>query len=168
MECRICFDNTDEELIKPCNCSGSMEWVHVSCLQKWIYHKKDNICPVCKTEFNIENKSNTKSIIAFLLKSELFTTILTVFICILLLHFSMYFEIKSNTIALCFFSLIFGMHYIQILFKHEEISFDFLFNTLYMYSSHDLPLSYNCFNLICVCIWMIIDRIKYKLLSPYL
>ena len=35
--CRICFcgDETGENLISPCLCSGSMKWVHASCLDEW-------------------------------------------------------------------------------------------------------------------------------------
>ena len=36
--CRICYDSGDEEnpLIAPCKCSGSMQYVHLQCLRKWM------------------------------------------------------------------------------------------------------------------------------------
>ena len=36
--CRICYDSGDESnpLIAPCKCSGSMQYVHLSCLRKWM------------------------------------------------------------------------------------------------------------------------------------
>jgi len=36
--CRICYDSGDDEnpLIAPCKCSGSMQYVHLSCLRKWM------------------------------------------------------------------------------------------------------------------------------------
>ena len=34
--CRICLDDTGtSELISPCNCRGTMEFVHRECLDKW-------------------------------------------------------------------------------------------------------------------------------------
>lgn len=36
--CRICYDSGDEDnpLIAPCKCSGSMQYVHLQCLRKWM------------------------------------------------------------------------------------------------------------------------------------
>ena len=35
--CRICYDSdSKEDLYCPCKCSGSIKWVHNSCLNKWI------------------------------------------------------------------------------------------------------------------------------------
>jgi hypothetical protein len=36
--CRICYDSGDETnpLIAPCKCSGSMQYVHLLCLRKWM------------------------------------------------------------------------------------------------------------------------------------
>ena len=34
--CRFCFDDESEgELISPCNCSGGQKWVHLKCLRRW-------------------------------------------------------------------------------------------------------------------------------------
>ena len=35
--CRICFSKgePDDELLTPCNCSGSQRFVHASCLRTW-------------------------------------------------------------------------------------------------------------------------------------
>jgi pSer/pThr/pTyr-binding forkhead associated (FHA) protein len=39
--CRICFSNSNfSPLISPCNCTGSMKYIHLSCLQKWLLSKK--------------------------------------------------------------------------------------------------------------------------------
>ena len=37
--CRICYsedDDLDNPLIQPCNCSGTMKYIHIDCLKKWI------------------------------------------------------------------------------------------------------------------------------------
>ena len=36
LECWICRDVTDEPLIQPCRCRGSMSGVHASCVEEWI------------------------------------------------------------------------------------------------------------------------------------
>ena len=61
--CRICLENEDSKnLISPCNCTGSQQYVHKECLNKWqetmisnilaypeIYGSKQlNHCSVCK------------------------------------------------------------------------------------------------------------------------
>lgn len=49
--CRICFESDEGEskLINPCKCSGSQEWVHYSCLKKWIESSGKRKCGVCKS-----------------------------------------------------------------------------------------------------------------------
>ena len=40
--CRICYCDEieiDSPLISPCSCSGSMKYIHFSCLQKWLKSK---------------------------------------------------------------------------------------------------------------------------------
>ena len=38
--CRICYTNEPSSpLISPCNCTGSLRYVHLTCLQKWIMSK---------------------------------------------------------------------------------------------------------------------------------
>ncbi len=63
--CRICLSeesSSSDPLINPCKCSGSMEWIHLECLRKWLINKieiveddvikiyawKDLNCELCK------------------------------------------------------------------------------------------------------------------------
>jgi hypothetical protein len=49
MSCRYCLEE-DGIFISPCRCSGSVEYVHESCLNKWIEIiplDKDVKCPIC-------------------------------------------------------------------------------------------------------------------------
>ncbi|CAJ1403411.1 unnamed protein product [Effrenium voratum] len=39
-QCRICLAGPEEgELIQPCQCQGSMRWVHATCLAQWWHHR---------------------------------------------------------------------------------------------------------------------------------
>jgi len=66
-ECRICLeDDTIENMISPCRCSGTGGYVHERCLQKWRQEcidnpEKYNKCELCKEEYVIvrENPPET-------------------------------------------------------------------------------------------------------------
>ena len=52
--CRVCMESSEEtsQLIKPCNCKGSVEFIHFHCLKEWIDHSHDdNVCGICKTKY---------------------------------------------------------------------------------------------------------------------
>lgn len=61
--CWVCFatDEDDElaEWVQPCNCLGTIRWVHQSCLQRWVDEKQKGnsmrrvACPQCQTEYII-------------------------------------------------------------------------------------------------------------------
>jgi len=57
-DCRICRDTTDEPLISPCACTGTVSKVHASCLQQWIAARSgsgaDNLrCEICQTPYAV-------------------------------------------------------------------------------------------------------------------
>lgn len=55
MECRICYEKKNQffnKLISPCNCKGSMKYIHQYCLYKYFPNKYCNICK-CKFKTNI-------------------------------------------------------------------------------------------------------------------
>jgi E3 ubiquitin-protein ligase MARCH1/8 len=56
--CRICHceSEPDQPLISPCHCSGSLQFVHQSCLQKWIKSSDTKKCELCYYEFVMEAK----------------------------------------------------------------------------------------------------------------
>jgi RING-variant domain len=55
--CRICFES-DNTLINPCKCSGSMKYVHEACLKLWVLacnqEIKNSSCDICKEKFVTE------------------------------------------------------------------------------------------------------------------
>lgn len=59
--CRICHcaespTNGLVELISPCYCSGSLRWVHHSCLQRWLDATNTYKCELCKFPFSMSIK----------------------------------------------------------------------------------------------------------------
>jgi len=59
-ECRICLDTLEsgrERLISPCRCSGSQQYIHESCLQRWrdedLNLATRDRCEICRTDFKI-------------------------------------------------------------------------------------------------------------------
>ncbi|KAI4497993.1 hypothetical protein M0802_006817 [Mischocyttarus mexicanus] len=55
--CRICHeDDSSEELIDPCDCTGSLGLIHASCLQKWLSTSNTDHCEICKHTFVFEKK----------------------------------------------------------------------------------------------------------------
>ena len=56
--CRICHCEAepDQPLISPCLCAGSLQFVHQSCLQRWIKSSDTKKCELCKYEFIMESK----------------------------------------------------------------------------------------------------------------
>ncbi|CCD16748.1 unnamed protein product [Trypanosoma congolense IL3000] len=58
--CRICRDDeAEEKLISACECTGSVRWIHLSCLDKWRMESKVrnsrnvNRCEICMKPFRV-------------------------------------------------------------------------------------------------------------------
>lgn len=51
MSCRICKDTTKKDLCSPCGCTGSMLYVHTSCIQKWVDTTGKTTCEVCHSPY---------------------------------------------------------------------------------------------------------------------
>ncbi|XP_033345685.1 E3 ubiquitin-protein ligase MARCH3-like [Bombus vosnesenskii] len=53
--CRICHeDESSEELIDPCKCSGTLGLIHASCLEKWLSMSNTDRCEICNLSFEIQ------------------------------------------------------------------------------------------------------------------
>lgn len=54
MQCRICLgDDSPETLLRPCNCSGTIAYVHTSCLETYCLYVPDGMCRVCRTQLRL-------------------------------------------------------------------------------------------------------------------
>uniref|UniRef100_A0A1B0B774 RING-CH-type domain-containing protein n=1 Tax=Glossina palpalis gambiensis TaxID=67801 RepID=A0A1B0B774_9MUSC len=56
--CRICrWNRSDMQILQcPCHCKGSVGHVHLQCLKRWIMHRRDNHCEICKEIFNLPDE----------------------------------------------------------------------------------------------------------------
>ncbi|XP_053602613.1 E3 ubiquitin-protein ligase MARCHF4-like [Plodia interpunctella] len=56
--CRICHceSETHNPLLAPCYCSGSLKYVHQSCLQQWLTASETRSCELCKFNFIMHTK----------------------------------------------------------------------------------------------------------------
>ncbi|AYV84554.1 MAG: putative E3 ubiquitin-protein ligase MARCH3-like [Hyperionvirus sp.] len=55
MECKICFEIDDTiNLISPCHCRGSLKYVHLKCLNKWVDSRNKNFtkCEICQHAYD--------------------------------------------------------------------------------------------------------------------
>ncbi|KAG7210542.1 hypothetical protein KM043_012062 [Ampulex compressa] len=51
--CRICHTNTSKEpLVSPCRCKGTLAYVHLSCLERWLNQSCHTYCELCRYHFN--------------------------------------------------------------------------------------------------------------------
>lgn len=51
--CRICQTHSAQEiLISPCNCKGTLAYVHLSCLERWLNQASRSYCELCMFHFN--------------------------------------------------------------------------------------------------------------------
>ncbi|XP_031328447.1 E3 ubiquitin-protein ligase MARCH2-like [Photinus pyralis] len=51
--CRICHANsTSEHLISPCNCKGTLAYVHMTCLERWLNESSRNYCELCMFHYD--------------------------------------------------------------------------------------------------------------------
>ncbi|CAG5129024.1 unnamed protein product, partial [Candidula unifasciata] len=51
--CRICHCEAElaNKLISPCLCSGSLKYIHLCCLQKWIKSSDKKSCELCNFDY---------------------------------------------------------------------------------------------------------------------
>eukprot|EP01087_Luapelamoeba_hula_P023266 TRINITY_DN851_c1_g1_i1.p1 TRINITY_DN851_c1_g1~~TRINITY_DN851_c1_g1_i1.p1 ORF type:complete len:362 (-),score=15.86 TRINITY_DN851_c1_g1_i1:34-1119(-) len=58
MECRNCHEPGGDDLIAPCPCTGSVKWVHRSCLDEWRAVSPNPLsfdhCDICRTPYEME------------------------------------------------------------------------------------------------------------------
>uniref|UniRef100_A0A6M2D1Z3 Putative membrane-associated ring finger n=1 Tax=Rhipicephalus microplus TaxID=6941 RepID=A0A6M2D1Z3_RHIMP len=52
--CRICQEGDQKaQLVSPCSCSGTIGFVHVSCLERWLNERDVDYCELCGERFQM-------------------------------------------------------------------------------------------------------------------
>ncbi len=47
--CRICLEeDSQDNLDKPCGCTGTLAYAHSSCIQRWINERGSLTCEICE------------------------------------------------------------------------------------------------------------------------
>uniref|UniRef100_A0A8C0ZRP6 E3 ubiquitin-protein ligase MARCHF3 n=1 Tax=Castor canadensis TaxID=51338 RepID=A0A8C0ZRP6_CASCN len=55
--CRICHEgSSQEDLLSPCECTGTLGTIHRSCLEHWLSSSNTNYCELCHFRFAVERK----------------------------------------------------------------------------------------------------------------
>ncbi|TMW52426.1 hypothetical protein DOY81_002484, partial [Sarcophaga bullata] len=53
--CRICHNSENpEKLVSPCLCKGTLTYVHIHCLERWISMSRCTTCELCQFQYNTE------------------------------------------------------------------------------------------------------------------
>ena len=56
--CRICHgDSEEEELIRPCRCTGTVKHAHQSCILHWVSKSGNQTCELCNFKFKTRKES---------------------------------------------------------------------------------------------------------------
>ena len=70
--CRICYENEIpmNKIVAPCKCKGSIKFIHVKCLKKWIRtrqceHKYKKYCEICGYKFTMKRSREKTTIKKF-------------------------------------------------------------------------------------------------------
>jgi hypothetical protein len=52
MQCRVCLEQDDNEMISPCACDGSSKYIHTTCLLQWVdVSGQSVVCPSCRGSY---------------------------------------------------------------------------------------------------------------------
>ncbi|KAK2951192.1 hypothetical protein BLNAU_13808 [Blattamonas nauphoetae] len=60
--CKICLMGDEESpLYRPCQCAGSIGYVHMECLSEWLQSNRNNKenwleCEICHTDYQVDHK----------------------------------------------------------------------------------------------------------------
>ncbi|XP_039614961.1 E3 ubiquitin-protein ligase MARCHF3 [Polypterus senegalus] len=55
--CRICHEGScQEDLLSPCECTGTLGTIHRSCLEHWLSASNTSFCELCHFKFAVERK----------------------------------------------------------------------------------------------------------------
>jgi len=95
MQCRFCLETDTERFIAPCHCNGSVRYIHIECLRRWVIEdgvvQMDRLlCSICNAPlFNLEVVPVRSGLVSFVLFNP-------IAISILIQYFFLVYSIHSN------------------------------------------------------------------------
>lgn len=125
-QCRICLDiNDPRSMLAPCNCRGTSEFIHRSCLKEYIRHFPDGVCRVCRKRMIVINEYEIAlQIVLFFWLSLLicfanipFHTKLFYTAMLMVMFF---YTTTKQVIDLFMFLIIFGVSYGMVVIQPED------------------------------------------------
>ncbi|NWU72968.1 MARH3 ligase, partial [Pterocles burchelli] len=55
--CRICHEgSSQEDLLSPCQCTGTLGTIHRTCLEHWLSSSNTSYCELCHFRFALKHK----------------------------------------------------------------------------------------------------------------
>ena len=60
--CRICLNSCDGPVLAPCNCTGTVQHVHESCLKQWLATKSLASCELCGATYEMIRSRRRKCV----------------------------------------------------------------------------------------------------------
>ena len=110
-ECRICFESSRQEsMVSPCDCCGSMKFVHKHCLLMWINTSHRLKCQVCGIQLRCQLTVKRPNLWTFIPQN--FVHFLGDILVVLHICF----------IMIC--TQLLGAHVLMIVFRHKCLSID--------------------------------------------
>ena len=146
LECKICLDNDKiENFMSPCECKGSLKYIHKICLEKSIKSSKDSSkCEICNYKFIIMKKFEVYNFIKIINYFNLFIIINYLSIIVYLIYFLDYILLLPIYLILPLILIINLINYlindinIKLIIKKNilaHISYSFIY-VLYEYFSN--------------------------------
>lgn len=111
-ECRICLESDEiGNLISPCNCRGSSQWVHTECLNEWrntnINTRSNRQCEICLFNYIISSAERKETFIISIYdyKYPFFEFFLSMFITFIFGNLIMFIDSQNDFETIKFFKL---------------------------------------------------------------
>lgn len=111
-ECRICLESDEiGNLISPCNCRGSSQWVHTECLNEWrntnINTRSNRQCEICLFNYIISSAERKETFIISIhdYKYPFFEFFLSMFITFVFGNLIMFIDSQNDFETIKFFKL---------------------------------------------------------------
>jgi hypothetical protein len=104
-ECKICLEKDDiDNLVSPCECKGSIKYIHYKCLENSIKSIKDGTkCEICNYKYIFTKIFDSMKFLKIITSYSIFIMINFVIIILSLIYFINYRILLLLNFTICFF-----------------------------------------------------------------